>query len=180
MRNKQLRTLCEGAIMVALSTVISFIKIKTGGQGGSIDFVMIPLFIFALRNGCFWGVGAGAVFGFIKCLTGGGIGYGLPSIMLDYVLAYAAVGLCGIAKGKKWGALWGTAIGCISRFGIHFLSGLTIYAITKAEEIAGIITASIPLYSLIYNGLYMLPNTIVAIILVPVVAKALKNTAYHI
>lgn len=166
--------------MVALSVVISFIKIKTGGQGGSIDFVMIPLFIFALRNGCLWGVGAGAVFGFIKCLVGEGIGYGLPSVLLDYVLAYAATGFAGIAKGRKYGALWGTAIGCICRFGIHFLSGLTIYAITKAEEIAGIITANIPLYSLIYNGLYMLPNTIVALILVPVMAKMLKNTTYHI
>lgn len=180
MRNKQLKTLCEGAVMVALSVVISFIKIKTGGQGGSIDFVMIPLLVFALRNGCLWGIGAGAVFGFIKCLVGGGIGYGLPSVLLDYVLAYAAVGFAGIAKNKKYGALWGTALGCIARFGVHFISGLTIYAITAAEEIAGIITANVPLYSLIYNGLYMLPNTVVALIIMPIVAKALKNTAYHI
>ena len=166
--------------MIALSVVISGIKIKTGGQGGSIDFVMIPLFIFALRNGCLWGVGAGAVFGFIKCLTGGGIGYGLPSVLLDYVLAYAAVGFAGIAKNKRCGAIWGTVTGCLARFAIHFISGLTIYAITAAGEIAGIITASVPLYSLIYNGLYMLPNTVAALILVPVMAKALKSTSFHI
>ena len=72
--NKNLRIICEGAVLVALSMVLSYLKIPIGlafgGFGGSIDLVMIPLIVFAVRQGCGWGLGAGLVFGTIKYFIG--------------------------------------------------------------------------------------------------------------
>lgn len=51
----KLRALCEGAIMVALAYVLSFIKLFELPQGGSIDIGMLPIFLYCAR----WGFGPG-------------------------------------------------------------------------------------------------------------------------
>ncbi len=176
MQNKQLYRICESAVLVALSVALSFVKIEIGAFGGSIDFVMIPLFIIAYRNGIGYGVASGLVFGFIKCLIGGGIGWGLPSVLLDYVLAYGAVGIAGLFKNKSWAVEFSTFVGCLARFVIHFISGVTIYAITVPTAIDGVGTFANPvLYSIVYNALYMLPNTIIAIVVMALLRYPLKK-----
>ena len=100
MKNKHLYKICECAVLIALSIALMPIEIPGPAFGGDIDLVMIPLFILAYRNGALYGIASGAVFGFLKCLIGGGIGWGLPSVLLDYVLAYAAVGFAGFFKEK--------------------------------------------------------------------------------
>ena len=170
---KMIFSVCECAVFIALAVALSFIKIPLGAFGGSIDFVMIPLFIICYRKGFSYGVASGMVFGLIKCIIGGGIGWGLPSVLLDYVLAYGACGLAGIFKGKKYLFPLSAFIGCVMRFIIHFISGVTIYAISTEEKIANVVTSNAWLYSLIYNGLYMLPNTVIAVtvtaLLIPVI-----------
>ena len=107
--------------MIALSVALSFIKIPVAAFGGSIDFVMIPLLIICYRRGAGYGVVSGLVFGFIKCIIGGGIGWGLPSVLLDYVLAYGACGVAGMFKGKKYLFPLAAFTGCVARFIIHFI-----------------------------------------------------------
>ena len=176
MKNKQLYRICESAVLIALSVALSFIKIEIGAFGGSIDFVMIPLFIIAFRNGVTYGVASGLVFGFIKCLIGGGIGWGIPSVLLDYVLAYGAVGIAGLFKNKFWAVELSTFLGCLARFAIHFISGVTIYMITVPTEIAGIGTFANPvIYSIVYNAVYMLPNTVIAIVVMALLRYPLKK-----
>ena len=176
MKNKQLYRICESAVLIALSVALSFVKIEIGAFGGSIDFVMIPLFIIAFRNGVSYGVASGLVFGFIKCLIGGGIGWGIPSVLLDYVLAYGAVGIAGLFKNKFWAVEISTFLGCLARFAIHFISGVTIYMITVPTEITGIGTFANPvIYSIVYNAVYMLPNTIIAIVVMALLRYPLKK-----
>lgn len=174
-QGKAIYSVCECAVLVALSAALSYIKISTGGFGGSIDFVMIPLFIICYRHGALYGVASGLVFGLIKCIIGGGIGWGLPSILLDYVLAYGACGVAGIFRGKTKLISLSALCGCVARFGVHFISGITIYAITAEEKIADVVTSNAWLYSLIYNGLYMLPNTVIAVAAVSLLAPALEK-----
>ena len=163
------------AVMSALAVILTYIEIQVGPAGGSINIVMLPIVIVAYCYGLGWGIGSGLVVGFVKCLIGGGIGWGLPSILLDYVLAYAAVGLAGIFSGKKWGLGLGAIVGCVARFVIHFISGITIYAIVAPESIAGVTTSNAWLYSLIYNGLYMLPSSAIVIVLAFVLKKPLDT-----
>jgi len=163
------------AVLSALAVILTWAEIQLGALGGSINFVMLPLIIIAWRYGVLWGIGSGLIVGFIKCLIGGGIGWGLPSILLDYVLAYGAVGLAGLFKNHKWGLEIGAVVGCIARFIIHFISGITIYAIVSAETVLGVTTANAYVYSLLYNGLYMVPSSVVVIILAIILKKPLKK-----
>lgn len=175
MKNKKLYKICECAVLIAMAVALCAVEIQIGALGGSIDFVMIPLFVIAFRNGWVYGTASGAVFGLIKCIIGGGIGYGLPSILLDYVLAYAAVGVAGIFKGKYWAIELSTFVGCISRFIIHFISGVTIYIITAPTDVAGMTIANPVVFSIIYNALYMLPNTVIAVVLMSLLRFPLKR-----
>ncbi len=175
MKNKHLYKISECAVLIALSLALMPIEIPGPAFGGDIDLVMIPLFILAYRNGALYGVASGAVFGFLKCLIGGGIGWGLPSVLLDYVLAYAAVGFAGFFKNKLWAVELATFTGCFARFIIHFISGITLYMITVPTEVAGITFANPILYSIVYNLLYMLPNTVIAIVIMSLLRYPLKK-----
>ena len=176
MKKKNLYKICESAILIALSLALMPIEIPGPAFGGDIDLVMIPLFILAYRNGPFYGIMGAGVFGFLKCLIGGGIGWGLPSILLDYVLAYAAVGVAGFFAGKYWAVELSTFVGCLARFIIHFISGITLYMITVPTEIESIGTFANPvIYSIVYNALYMLPNTVIAIIVMSLLRHPIKK-----
>ena len=101
----------------------------------------------------------------------------MPSVLLDYVLAYGAVGIAGIFKRKSWAIELSTFIGCAARFLIHFISGVTIYMITAPTEIESIgVTFSNPvLYSIVYNAIYMLPNTVIAVVVMALLRSPLKR-----
>lgn len=173
------RCLAEGGLCVALSIALSYLKIPVmsgfGGFGGSIDFVMVPLIVFAVRWGLGWGIGAGLVFGTLKYFLASGASISWVSIIFDYGVAYAFVGFAGLFK-KKYNLLPVAAlVGCFARFVIHFISGVTVYAQYMPEEFMGFSGMTPVLYSTLYNGTYMLPNTLIAIaicaLLIPVVKR---------
>ena len=178
-KHKLTLTLCEGAIFVAAALVLSYIKIPVGflfgGFGGSIDFVMIPLILYAVRRGAPWGVAAGVIFGTMKFFFAGGSAISWQSMLLDYSLAYGAVGLAGLARGMKRPLLWGAVIGCLGRFGIHYLSGVTIYAQYMPERFMELTMTTPALYSLLYNGSYMSVNTALAILCCALLEKPLER-----
>lgn len=179
MKHKTLSTLCEGAVMVAAAMALSYLKIPIGagfgGWGGSIDLVMIPLIIYALRSGLGWGLGAGLVFGTLKFFFAGGAAVNWQSMLLDYSVAYMFTGFAALGGHGKYSLPLGAFIGCFGRFVIHFISGVTIYAIVVPTEIMGLTTGSAFIYSLLYNGTYMLPNTILAVILCALLKKPLEK-----
>ena len=69
----------------------------------------------------------------------------------------------------------GALIGCFARFLVHFFSGITIYAIVVPTEIMGLTTGSAVLYSILYNGSYMLPNTVLAVVLCALLQRPLRK-----
>ncbi len=176
--NVSTRCLTEGGICVALSLALSYLKIPVmnsfGGFGGSIDFVMIPLIVFAVRWGMGWGIGAGLVFGTLKFFLGGKA-IDWVSIIFDYSVAYAFVGFAGILKKKYEMMPVAALIGCAARFAVHFFSGITVYAKYVPEEFMGVTGITPFVYSVLYNGTYMLPNTVIAVVicamLIPVVRR---------
>ena len=173
------RCLTEGGICVALSLVLSYLKIPVmagfGGFGGSIDFVMIPLIIFAVRWGLGWGIGAGLVFGTLKYILASGFAISWVSIIFDYAVAYAFIGFAGLFRRKYKLLPVAALVGCLARFVIHFISGMTVYAQYMPEEFMGYTGMTPFIYSLLYNGTYMLPNTVIAIVicslLIPVMPR---------
>ena len=169
------RMLCEGAIMVALAQILSYIKLMELPNGGSLTPAMFPVLLFALRWGVKDGLLAGFVFGLLQLIFDGAYAWGWQSMLLDYLLAFTPLGLSGLFKGKAWGIFPGTVLGCAGRFVIHYISGITIYRIAAPTEVLGTVFDNPELYSLVYNGSYMLPNTVLALVIAALLYVPMKK-----
>jgi thiamine transporter len=152
MRNKT-RVLVEGALAVAMTVAFSYIRLWRMPQGGSVTLENVPLLIFALRHGLKYGVGAGFVAGIIQLTLGGYVVHPIQAL-LDYPLAFAALGLAAFVRKPLWGGL---TLGTISRLFCHVLSGVIFFGSYAPEG------TNVWLYSIIYNGSYMVPNLILGI-----------------
>ena len=51
MKRTKTRALCEGAVMVALATALSYVKFFELPQGGSVCIGMLPIFLYCIRWG---------------------------------------------------------------------------------------------------------------------------------
>ena len=172
----RIRALTEGAILVALAFVLSFVKLFELPNGGSLTPAMFPILLYGLRWGLARGLGAGFVFGALQLIFDGAYAWGWQSMILDYLLAFTPLGLSGLFKGKAWGIFPGTLIGCAGRFLVHYISGVTIYRIIEPTAVPGIGTFdNAALYSLAYNGSYMLPNMLLALILAGILYVPMKK-----
>ena len=178
------RRLAEGGVCVALAIALSYLKIPIGlafgGFGGSIDLVMIPLILYAVRWGFGWGMAAGLVFGTVKYFVGQHAEISWVSMIFDYSVAYAFVGLAGLLQkqhldGKRWALPLAALIGCLARFAVHYLSGVTVYAEYVPEAFMGFTALTPARYSLLYNGTYMLPNTVLAVVLCAALAAPMQR-----
>ena len=175
----RVRALCEGAILLAMSIVLNYLSKAVFANlpnGGSISLAMFPMLLYAHRWGVLRGMLLGLCYGLLDMLLDGGYAWGWQSILLDYLLAYSALGLGGFFKGKHWGIFPDIVIGCLGRFAVHHLSGITIYKILVPTEVSGFGVFSNPhVYSLVYNGVYMIPNTIIALVLAGILFVPMKK-----
>ena len=163
-RSTRVRALVEGAVMIALAAALSFLKLEFAWlQGGSIELSMVPIVLYAVRWGCGWGLGAGLVLGTLQWMFGG-FAASWQSILLDYSGAYMMLGLAGLFKGKKLGVVWGSLLGGLGRFVVHYISGVTIYAVYMPESFFGMTMTTPYFYSLLYNGSYMALNILLSAI----------------
>ena len=178
----RVRALCECALLLALALVLTVLSTSICAnlpQGGSISLAMFPLLLCAHRWGVWRGLLAGFCYGLLDMLLDGGYAWGWQSILLDYLVAYTALGLGGCFRGKAWGIFPCVAIGCIARFGVHFASGVTLYRIlepTGIEGLEGLGAFVNPyVYSLVYNWLYMLPNMVIAMVIAAALYVPMKR-----
>ena len=162
----KLRALCEGAIFVALAQVLGYIKLFELPQGGSVGIGMLPIFIYCARWGFGPGMLASIAYSVLQLLLDGAYAWGWQSILLDYVVAYAAVGLAGLTrKMPKFALPTGALVGGLIRFVVHFISGITIYKIVGPTELFNVTYTDPWMYSLAYNMGYMLPSTLLVAVL---------------
>ena len=174
-----LLTLCEGAMMVVLAQILSYLKLWEMPWGGSICLSMFPILFFALRRGLRDGLLAAFVFGVLQFLYDGGFALMWQAIFLDYIFAFAALGLAGLGKGKPGGVYWGTLLAGLGRFLFHYVAGATIWAEYMPEVFFGLTMTSPWFYSLLYNGFYMAIDTALCLILFALVANTpLKGWLY--
>ena len=101
------RMLVEGAMMIAIATVLSFIKFKSPLwiNGGSVTAAsMLPLIVFAYRWGGVSGIFVGAVYGLLQFAIEPYAAHPL-SVFLDYPLAFGLLGLAGFFMKNKSGLI---------------------------------------------------------------------------
>ena len=169
-KSKRTRMLAEGAVMVAMATILSYIQIFKFPWGGSVTVLsMLPIVLFSLRYGIKYGFAVSFVFSLLQFGQGmidGIFGWGLTPtaliacILLDYIAAYTVIGIAGVFGNKKmWAIIGGTVLALLLRFVLHFVSGVFIFH-SFGELWNGFSTDNSYLYSLVYNGAYMLPETV--------------------
>ena len=175
MSHKRIRMLVEGAIMIAAAQVLSYLKIWRMPWSGSITLAMLPIVLYAVR----WGVGpgllAGFVLGILQFTLDGGFAIGWQSIIGDYLLAYTALGLAGLAYGKRGNVFIGSLIGGLGRFLVLFVTGATLWAEYMPDTFFGMTMTSPWFYSCLYNLAYMLPNIAICMVVFAVIYKPLHK-----
>lgn len=150
------RALVEGALMIALATILGYFRLYRFPFGGSIDLALVPILVYCLRWGPKWSLVCCFANGVLQYFLGGGIAISWQSMLLDYVVAYALVFLCGFAAGKKWGWLWGTVLGTFGRWVSLTLSGGLLWYMYMPEEFLGLPMTNPWVYSILLNGVLCL------------------------
>ncbi len=204
----RVRRLTESAMMLALATVIAFvcslIPFLNFPFGGGITIAsMLPVVLISYLYGVRWGLFSGFVYAIIQMLLGHstitalftpnedymGLTAALLICLIDYILAYTALGLGGLFRGKmscSKALVLGSIVALAVRYVCHIVSGAIFYGAWADwffhlegiyETIGKTVLATFEgnslslLYSIVYNGCYMLPELIIT----PVVAVLISR-----
>ena len=172
--------------MIAIGTVLSMFPFSAPWAfGGGVTICsMLPLVIIAHRYGTKWGLFTAFVYSVLQLILGvsnvqfaAGYGFVLAVgvLLLDYILAFTVIGLSACFNGVIKNHLASIVVGIVFTFALrfvcHFLSGWIIWGVITPNEM-GLVA---PLYSLIYNGGYMLPETIITAVVAALTYKPLER-----
>ena len=148
-------------VSVALSFALSYVKLFSLPQGGSVTLAsMLPIVIYAYVFGARKGVFVGAVYGILQLIQSPQI-YQPMQVLLDYPIAFGAIGLAGIAKNFKGlktpiaKFTVGAVIGLFGRYLAHFLSGYYVFSSWAMEGYTALT------WSLVYNCFVLVDLAIV-------------------
>lgn len=157
------------AMSIALGTVLSEIKIIDFPWGGSAT--LLSMLIICLP-GYFFGLGAGLMtsiaYGILQLLIDPYVLFPMQ-LVLDYLLAFGALGLSGLFANAKKGLLKGYLAGVLGRYVFVVLSGWIFFASYAWED-----WAPLP-YSIVYNGIYIFAEAAITLVVlaIPAVNKGL-------
>lgn len=159
----------EIAIFGAIGYVLDQLKFSVWAQGGSVSLAMLPIVLMAIRRGISAGLATGLIVGLLNMTINPYIVHWAQAT-LDYLFAFTFVGFAALvreqvldgaaANNKKkiaWFVVLGTIVGGLLRFICHTIAGAIFF-----KEYAGDQNAWI--YSIVYNGTYMVPSIILTAI----------------
>ena len=200
MKKENTQKLVVSALMIAVATslaaicaVIPFLNFPFGG--GFTICSMLPIVIVSYMYGIKWGLFTGGVYSIIQMILGNGtiaalftptdesfMGFGAAVLIciIDYILAYTALGLGGIfrnkIKNKALAICLGAVVALSIRYILHIISGYIFYGLW-AEWFFGDAIGELAvskwilstfsgnslslIYSIVYNGCYMIPEIII-------------------
>jgi thiamine transporter len=166
------KQLVFSAMAMALATVTSMIKLGELPMGGSVTLLsMLFIVLIAYWYGPVAGITTGMAYGLLQFVLEP-IFYTIPQMLVDYPLAFGALGLAGFFCNKKYGLQIGYVVGVLGRFVFAFLSGVLFFASYAPEGM------NPALYSTLYNGSYLLAEAVLTLVIIsiPPVYKALGHT----
>ena len=173
------KTIVFSGIAIALAIFIAtFIKLPSLPFGGSITLLsMLIVCLVGYWYGPIVGLTAALAYGILQFITGPYVIHPLQ-VILDFPLAFGALGLSGFFHTSKYGLIKGYLVGVTGRFVVHCISGAIFYT-EYVGDFGGNLAA---LWAgITYNMTYIVPEAIVTLILIalPPVANALtKIKAY--
>ena len=159
------------SVAMALAVVTSFIKLGSLPFGGSITlFSMLFIALIGYFYGAGVGITTGIAYGILQLILGPYI-YAPLQVLLDYPLAFGALGLSGLFKNRKNGLIVGYIVGVFARYVCHVISGYVFFAEFAPDGMNPLI------YTLGYNLTYILPEMLATVIVlaVPAVRKGIDR-----
>lgn len=157
------KSLAYAALSIALSFVLSYVKMFEMPQGGSVTLAsMLPIMLFSAAYGVGPGLLTGAAYGLLQYLQGGWFVHPIQ-FLLDYPVAFALIGLAGLYKvlpkqWERWSLYAAMVIGALGRALSATLAGILYWD-------------TAPWASLVYNGTYLIPDTLICIVVAIFVGK---------
>lgn len=147
------------AIAIALGTILSNVKLFRFPTGGSITLlsmliICLPGYWYGLRIGLITGL----AYGCLQLLIDPYILFPIQ-LIVDYLLAFAAFGLCGLFCNAKNGLIKGYITGVLGRYFFAVLSGWLFFG-TYAWDGWG----ALP-YSLVYNAIYIFAEAFITVVI---------------
>lgn len=150
-------------MFVSLATVLSYIKIFSLPQGGSVTAAsMVPILWLALRRGPKVGLFAATLYGVVQFALGPYI-FHPAQVLLDYPVAFGLLGVAGFFQKRPF---IGVTLGIVGRFVAHFFSGIIFFAIYAPEGMHPAI------YSAVYNGGYLLVELVISVYVIYLLRKS--------
>ena len=165
------KQLAFAAVALALATVCSNIKLFRLPMGGAITlFSMLFVTLIGYWYGSAVGLMAAVAYGLLQMIFGAYV-ISLPQLLLDYPLAFGALGLSGFFSEKKNGLVIGYLVAITGRFLFSVLSGVVFFGMYAPETMSPLV------YSVAYNGSIMYGEGILTIILlmIPAVKSAMAT-----
>ncbi len=153
------RILAEATIFIALTIVLKDVlpPIYEMPQGGAVTIAgLVPLIWFSLRRGAKYGIFAGFVYGLIHAILPGSYIIHPIQGLLDYPLAFGALGLAGSFRKIP---IIGITMGIVGRFLSSFLAGLFFFT-SNPFSTEGIYASAV------YNGTYLFPEFVITAIVI--------------
>jgi len=198
------KRLIETALLIAIATVLSLIQPFQLPFGGGITIVsMLPIVLISYRYGIKWGLFSALVGSILQLFVGfkdvkaffvPGDGQmvvwkAIIVCLIDYIIAYTALGFGGIFRNKFKSASTALCVGSIFalslRFIAHIISGYIFFGVwaewfltqegfykigSKIVDTFSGNSLSL-VYSIFYNGLYMVPEIIITAVVAVIIGK---------
>lgn len=165
MSSSRTSIMVEGSLCIALSLVLSYLKLFRLPQGGSLTLEFVPLILFAYRRGVRWGCGAGTLAGILRIVLGGYIVHPLQAL-LDYPMAHAAIGLAGLFPKHKIGSL---LLAAIVQLIFHICSGALFFASYAPQG------TNPWIYAVGYNVFFLGPKLVISAMIIWPLWKKLEQ-----
>ncbi len=166
-KKTDVRALTISALMIALATVLGQIKIFSMPQGGSVTlFSILPIVVCGYLLGTRRGVMAGFCVGLINLIFGPYVIHPVQ-LLLDYPVAFGALGLSGLTANMKNGLTKGYIVGIIGRYICAVLSGVIFFGEYAPEGF------NAWTWSLWYNLTYLAAEGVITLIVINI--PAVKN-----
>ncbi len=165
-------------VCIAISFVLAFVKVSPVQSGGSVTLAsFVPILLFAYVYGPVEGFAVGLIHGLLNFIESPWI-LTPATFVLDYLLAFASVGLMGFfgkMKRKEKGVL-PLILGCLAVFGARFIFHLTSGMIYFTENSIWVdfpdwALGNAFIYSFIYQCVYIPLDALIATVTLCILAK---------
>lgn len=148
------------ALFIVLDVAVNTLGILQMPNGGSLGVSVIPLLMASYHLGWQKGTVVAVLSILLQYVTGPMYTPDLVGFLLDYFFAFSVYGLASLFPNYKW-----------------FYSGVLVTNLVRliCSTLSGILVwETAPWASLVYNATYMIPTTILCLVLLPLVMPRIK------